>query len=234
MGFEERGTSIPYTLIRKNMKNVRLRVTAEGRVVVSAPRGVPAARIAAFVHEHEAFIQKRLREVEKTRSAHYPARYAHGDAFSCLGGRLRLAVCTAPKRAAALSGGTLTLCLPEGAGQEGAKALFKSWACNEAKRIFAQRLSLLLPRFSRKSALRLNVRDMISRWGSINPKRGSISLSVHLLRCEPELIDYVITHELCHIAYPYHTPAFYAALEAHYPERKQLDKRLKAFGLAGF
>ena len=112
--------------------------------------------------------------------------------------------------------------------------LFMRWARTEATRVFTQRLALLLPQFSRMNAMRLCVRDMTTRWGSINVKRCSMSLSVHLLRCDIELIDYVITHELCHLAYPRHTPAFYTALEAHYPHRKQLDKRLKDYGLAGF
>lgn len=233
MGFEEKGSKIPYTLIRRRMKNVRLRVTADGRVTVSAPRSVPAARIAEFVQEHEAFIQKRLCEVEQSRCAYYPMHYADGDSFSFLGGRLRLAVRTASKRTAVLSNGTLTLYSPESADPDEVKALFMRWMRAEARRAFAQRLSLLQPRFTRMS-LRISVRDMTTRWGSINVRRGAMSLSVHLLRCDIELIDYVITHELCHIAYPNHTPAFYAALEVHYPHRRQLDKRLKDYGLAGF
>jgi predicted metal-dependent hydrolase len=232
MGFSK--SSVPYTLTRRKMKNVRLRVTADGRVTVSAPRSVSVARIDAFVREHEAFIRKRLDEVEHTRSAHYPSSYSGGDAFSYLGGRRHLLVCAAERRTAALSDDALTLYLPESAGSEEAKSLFMRWARAEAARVFTQRLNMLMPHFSCKSALRLSVRDMTTRWGSINVRRGSMSLSVHLLRCEIELIDYVITHELCHLTYPHHSPAFYTALEVHYPHRTQMDARLKAYGLAGF
>jgi predicted metal-dependent hydrolase len=234
MGLKNNDGKVPYTVIRRNMKNVRLRVTPDGRVTVSAPRGVSASRIEVFVREHEAFVQKRLYEVERARSAYYPPCYEDGDTFSCLGERLRLDVHPAARRTAALSDDVLTLSLPATADKEAVKALFTQWARTEARRVFAQRLFLLLPRFSRMNALRLSVRDMTTRWGSINVKRGSMSLSVHLLRCDTELIDYVITHELCHLKYPNHTPAFYAALEAHYPQRKQLDARLKEYGLAGF
>jgi predicted metal-dependent hydrolase len=227
-------SQILYTITRRKMKNVRLRVTSDGRVTVSAPRGVSAARIEAFVQEHEAFIQRRLCEVENTRCTYYPPHYADGDTFSCLGERLRLNVRTATRRTAVSSDSSLTLTLPANAGTEEIKAMFIQWARKEAARVFSQRLFLLLPRFSRMNALRLSVRDMTTRWGSINVKRGSMSLSLHLLRCDTELIDYVITHELCHLKYPHHTSAFYAALETHYPQRKQLDARLKEYGLAGF
>jgi Predicted metal-dependent hydrolase len=223
-----------YTLVRKKMKNIRIRVTGEKRVLVSAPHFVPAARVAAFVQAHEAFIRQRLCDIEEKRSAHYPLRFADGDAFSYLGDRLRLKVRTAPRRAAVLSGEVLTLFLPEGAGEDEARALFARWARAQAAQIFSQRLAVLLPRFSGAAATRLCVRGMITRWGSINVKQRRVNLSVHLLRCEPPLIDYVIIHELCHIAHPRHSAAFYAALEARCPGRKGLDKRLEAYGLVGF
>ena len=223
-----------YTLARKRMKNIRIRVTGEGRVEVSAPHHVSAARIDAFVRAHETFIAQRLSDVENKRCAHYPPCYADGDAFSYLGERLHIKRCAAPRRRAVLSGNTLTLYLPANAGREEVKALFVRWARSEATRIFSQRLDMLLPRFSSQPGMRLAVRDMITRWGSINVKRRTMSLSVHLLRCETGLIDYVIMHELCHLAYPRHSAAFYAALGAKCPERTQMDKRLKAYGLVGF
>lgn len=216
------------------MKNIRIRVTGDACVMVSAPRQVPEARIHAFVVSQEAFIRGRLHELERKRSAHYPPGYGDGDTFSYLGKRLSLRICSAARSAAVLSGSQLTLCLPQGAGSEEVKALFARWARSEARKVFVQRLDMQLPRFSGTSPMRLSVRDMITRWGSINVKRRSMSLSVHLLRCETELIDYVITHELCHIAYPRHTASFYAALEARCPERAQLDKRLETYGLVGF
>ena len=229
---ENDGISI--TLTRKRMKNIRIRVTGEKRVCVSAPHFVTAARIDAFVQEHEAFIRKQLEEVERKRSAYYPLHYTDGDAFTCLGTRLRLKICVSQRHAATLTDDTLILYLPQVSDTDEAKALFAHWARLQAKRVFSQRLALLLPRFSGTAAMRLCVRDMLTRWGSINVKRHSVSLSVHLLRCETQLIDYVIMHELCHMAHPYHTKAFYAALEAHCPERRLRDRKLEAYGLVGF
>lgn len=222
------------TLTRKKMKNIRIRVTGDRRVLVSAPYFVPAPRVEAFVEQHEAFIKKQLDDIENKRRAHYPQRYADGDMFSYLGARLCLKVRASARRTAVLSGDTLTLNLPQGAQECELKALFTRWARAQAKKVFSERLALLLPRFSGAAAMRLSVRDMLTRWGSINTKRCSVSLSVHLLRCETRLIDYVILHELCHIAHPRHTKAFYAALEAHCPERTQLDQELNAYGLVGF
>ena len=223
-----------YTLTRKRMKNIRIRVTGEGRVAVSAPYHVPVSRIEAFLKAHGAFVAQRLRDVEEKRSAHYPPRYADGDTFSFMGMRFYLRVCNAQRSRAVLSEDTLSLYLPAGAGREEARALFARWVRKQAARVFSERLVLLLPEFSGQPGIRLSVRDMITRWGSLNAKRRTMSLSVHLLRCETQLIDYVIAHELCHLTHSRHSAAFYAALEAKCPERRAMDEQLKTYGLVGF
>ena len=42
-----------------------------------------------------------------------------------------------------------------------------------------------------------------------------------------DAIDYVITHELCHLAEPHHGPAFYELLERVMPDWKRRKQRLK-------
>jgi predicted metal-dependent hydrolase len=54
------------------------------------------------------------------------------------------------------------------------------------------------------------------------------------MRCDEDLIDYVIAHELCHIGCAGHSAQFYRALEARYPNRREMDRRLKAYGLVDF
>ena len=88
--------------------------------------------------------------------------------------------------------------------------------------------------FPDADGLTLSVRRMLTRWGSINPARRRLSLSVHLVRCETELIDYVIRHELCHLRISGHSIGFYRALGAYYPNRADMDKRLKTYGLVDF
>ena len=52
-----------------------------------------------------------------------------------------------------------------------------------------------------------------SNWGSCSSK-GNINLNINLIRLAPELRDYVILHELCHLGCFNHGPAFHERLEA--------------------
>ncbi len=223
-------SGLQVSIQRKKMKNMRIRVTGDKRVCVSAPHYLPENRIIAFVAQHEGYIKERLESVEQKRSCCYPASYASGDSFSMAGQRCRLRVVRDEKAFAGLNGSELVLCVPPG---QSAKALFARFMTRTAKAVFSERLNELQKRIP-SGEIKLSVRNMLTRWGSINTRRLNISLSVHLLRCEPELIDYVIMHELCHLATPSHSRAFYKALEAYYPNRRAFDRRLEEYGLVDF
>jgi predicted metal-dependent hydrolase len=225
------GGTINFKLIRRKMKHIRIHVTGEQQVAVSAPHHCAVSTIQAFVRDSEAFIRGRLDVLEEQRRRHYPADYWDGDFFSIFGHRVLLKVQLAKRASAIFENGTLTLYVPPGGN---AKTQFARWMNGQARKAFKQRLSAIASKFSGADDLTLSVKRMLTRWGSINPARRRLSLSVHLIRCDIDLIDYVITHELCHLNCLGHSAKFYRALEQHYPNRRAMDKRLEAYGLVDF
>jgi len=70
-----------------------------------------------------------------------------------------------------------------------------------------------LPRAPRQ--LRLKV--MSSQWGSLAPD-GSLALDLALVLARPSAFEYVLVHELCHLLQANHSPAFWAEVEARFPD----------------
>lgn len=225
------GGELSFKLMRRKMKNIRIRVTGAQQVVVSAPHRCGVGMIIEFVKKNETFIRAQLASVEAARARHYPASYADGDMFTCLGQRMVLRVRQAGRASAVLKDGVLTLNVPSGGC---AKTQFIRWAGREARAVFAQRLAASAAGFTGADGISVSAKRMLTRWGSINPAKGRVSLSVHLIRCEMDLIDYVIAHELCHIGCMKHNARFYRALELHWPNRREMDRRLAAYGLVDF
>lgn len=65
-----------------------------------------------------------------------------------------------------------------------------------------------------------------TRYGSCSP-RDTLNFSCLLMREEEDLIDYVVVHELAHIARKDHSPAFYAQIARVLPDWRERVKRLR-------
>jgi predicted metal-dependent hydrolase len=66
----------------------------------------------------------------------------------------------------------------------------------------------------------LEIRNQRTRWGSCSTN-GTISLNWRLLMAPPEVIDYVVIHELAHLREPNHTDAFWSLVADHDPRYEE-------------
>jgi predicted metal-dependent hydrolase len=67
---------------------------------------------------------------------------------------------------------------------------------------------------------------MVKRWGSFS-QRGVIYLNPELIKAPSHCIDYVVTHELCHLRHPNHTKSFYNLLSSVIPDWQMRKARLE-------
>jgi len=74
----------------------------------------------------------------------------------------------------------------------------------------------------------LIIRTMKRRWGSCSNK-GIVTLSTELIKLSDQYIEYVITHELCHLKHHNHGPNFYKLLTEIYPEWRMVRKELRKY-----
>lgn len=73
---------------------------------------------------------------------------------------------------------------------------------------------------------RVTIRSQKTRWGSCS-RRHTISLNDKLLFLPPELMRYVLIHELCHTRHLNHSPPFWRLVAQHEPRSQQLDAQLR-------
>lgn len=72
----------------------------------------------------------------------------------------------------------------------------------------------------------LSVRDQRSRWGSAS-RRGHLSFSWRLVLCPPEVLDYVVVHELAHLRWAGHGPRFWSLVRRHVPRADEHRRWLR-------
>lgn len=87
----------------------------------------------------------------------------------------------------------------------------------------------LVPEWSRRLAVRPRsaaVKYVRSRWGSCTA-RGDLAFSSRLSMLSPDVAEYVVVHELCHLKRMDHSPSFWAEVEAALPGAMAIRRRLR-------
>ena len=73
---------------------------------------------------------------------------------------------------------------------------------------------------------RITIRNQRTRWGSCS-SRGNLNFNCLLMLAPPEVIDYVVVHELCHLREANHGPRFHALLDAYLPHWRDAERKLR-------
>ena len=76
---------------------------------------------------------------------------------------------------------------------------------------------------------RITIRSQKTRWGSCSSS-GNLNFNCLLLLAPPEVLDYVVVHELCHRKEMNHSPRFWAEVGRVLPDYKKRNKWLKENG----
>ena len=112
------------------------------------------------------------------------------------------------------------------------KSLLFDWYKARAREVIDRRLDEVISQtlwVKEKPPIRLL--SMQTQWGSCSPN-GQLTLNPHLVKAPRECIDYVLLHELCHIAEHNHSENFYRLMKQVMPHWEKVKERLD--GMAYF
>jgi predicted metal-dependent hydrolase len=103
--------------------------------------------------------------------------------------------------------------------REKARAVFENWYRQQAAQVIKPRTSDLAEQNGFQFQI-IRINGAKTRWGSCGPK-GSLNFSWRLVMAPPEIIDYVIIHELVHLRVRNHSKRYWAAVNQIMPDFKQ-------------
>lgn len=215
---------------KKAARKVVIKVHPDQRVVATAPHDASAEDIKLAVLNRARWIWKNLAEFTKQKDPVLPKRYVSGESQFYLGRRYLLKVQIDPEQSPSIKlfRGRLNVTLQNEPDNRATtiKVLLDKWYQDKAKAIFQERLNELLPKATWvKGTPSFKVMSMKKQWGSCSTK-GTLILNPHLVKAHKECIDYVILHELCHIAEHNHSERFWRLLTQVLPNWKDVKAKL--------
>jgi predicted metal-dependent hydrolase len=223
--------TIEYAVVRRERMTLEIAVEPDSTVVVAAPIDATLEAIAEKVRRRGAWVRRQQRFFAQYIPQTPERRFVGGETHLYLGRHYRLKVVPQAKASVKLIRGFIVVESCEHKRPETTRDLLYVWYRERAHVKFAERLEVNLLRFPNPDAYRprgLIIRQLRQRWGSMSPA-CQLLLNRRLIEAPIDGIDYVITHELCHITEPHHNPAFFQLLDRVLPDWQRRKDQLERF-----
>lgn len=221
--------TISFVISRRDRKTLEIAVEPDMSVVVAAPREVGIDEIAEKVRKRAAWIRRQQRYFAQFLPRTPERTFVAGETHLYLGRQYRLKVIGDVQEGVKLSRGRILVHTHHPERADVTKRLVEDWYKARAHVKFRERLEINLQRFSNPEAFRpsgLTIKSLAQRWGSMSPA-GRLLLNRRLIQAPVDAIDYVISHELCHIEEPHHGAAFFSLMGRVLPDWERRKSRLE-------
>ena len=227
---------VPYVLTRVRRRTIGMLVGTQG-LEVRAPRWVSLSEIEAALQERAVWIVRKLEEMQRVQDQLHQSRidWRDGCEVPYLGQPLRvqLAFDAMRKRVSAqLQDGVVCVTFPAQVASllpatevstpsaADIRDAVQAWMMKQARPHFEARLNHFAPQLGVQWH-KLSLSSAATRWGSAGRSRegvAAIRLNWRLMHHRPEVIDYVVVHELSHLRVMDHSPRFWATVASVMPD----------------
>ena len=221
---------VAYCLKRAKRSTIGMSVGPDG-LDVRAPRWVSVAAVEAVLIEKAEWIVRKLQDMQQ-RQQHMQStviEWRDGAVLPFLGQDmvLRLDASHGFNNCGAalvlqddqLSGQVrqvLQVSVAQAASPSQIRDAVQAWLMQQAHAYFTERLHQFAPSLG-VTWKKLSLSHATTRWGMASAD-GSIRLNWRLIHFKPDIIDYVVVHELSHLRVMNHSPLFWETVRTVVPD----------------
>lgn len=217
-------TGLPAYRVRESRRarRARIQVTPLGDVEVVVPYGFNTGLIPAFLGSHQDWLERVLARTRSQRPVELDQPIPGNVALAAIGKDYELYYRQGARNRVKQSGDALEVFLNPDAELH---KVLQRWLSQVARTHLTTETEMVAAETGLEFG-KLSVRGQRSRWGSCS-SRKDISLNRSLMFLEPELVRYVILHELCHTQHMNHSKSFWRLVAHHESDFKSLDRQLR-------
>lgn len=211
-------------------RSVGIRVGPDG-VKVTKPSFVSRADVLQLLINKRDWLMQKLALQQQRIEAVAAHHYGNGDQFLWLGKPLTLHVVASANNQVSLTDSGLMVALstrgrrPEA---ERVRELLCAWYMEQALLYLRPRSEAYARRIGRKVAS-VGVKYTRSKWGHCT-SRGELQYNWLIMAAAPEIVDYLIAHEVSHLRHHNHSALFWSQVAELCPDFLAARRWLKAHG----
>jgi predicted metal-dependent hydrolase len=209
-----------YTVTKSARKTAAIYIRKNGEVEVRCPTNFPDSKVDRFVKDNLPFIEHRVECELANKQSRDAFSISPGDKLLFLGKEYPLETVQVSK----VGFDGKRFYMPNGLPVEDIKPaiikIYKKLAANVLKaktEKYAQTMHI--------TPTGVKINSAKTRWGSCSGK-NSINYAWRLIMVDEHCVDYVVIHELAHIAQHNHSSKFWALVEQHCPDYKEQKQTL--------
>ena len=220
---------VEYTLIRKKVKRISIRVRGGGEVLVTVPQRRPLTDAEAFILEKSEFVLAAIEKLKDVPNSGKAQSYTDGMTLKYLGTDITLHIIEGARNKVTQEGDVLTVMQRDKADSAVTARLIERWMGERCRDIVTEIFEEVYPQFAKMGVARptaMRFRMMTSRWGSNSSRTNALTFNSRLVGFPREVIKHVVLHELCHYIHHDHSKAFYALLDSVDPKRREHERCL--------
>ena len=212
-------------IIKKDIKNITLKVKPTCEVILTAPLLTTDEHIEYFLKKRKDWINKKVAFYQENYKPQIK-EYVSGENVKYLGRNYRLKIIQSDDECVKLQRGYIQIFIKNKSNLERKKKLLNDWYYRRAESYFEK----IIAKYSsivNVNVQNIRIRQMKTRWGSCNSAKSYINLNSELIKKPSNAIEYVIFHELTHLIHPNHSKKFYNYLSTYMPDWKKRKELLE-------
>jgi predicted metal-dependent hydrolase len=211
-----------YSITRSKRKTAAIYVHDDGSIEVRCPKNFPARDIEKFVTENLHKLERTAAQKQDAARKKEAFCIRPGDTLLFLGKEYPLECVSFRK--AGFDGSRFYI--PADLPAENVKPMMIKVYKTLAEKTLSEK-TLVYAGQMQLAPLKVKINAAKTRWGSCSGK-NSINFSWRLIMADERCVDYVVVHELAHIAEHNHSARFWAVVGKYLPDYKEQHKCLRA------
>jgi len=225
---KQNGTVI-VNIIRKNIKNIHLKVFRDLSVKLSVPNEVPDDFIINLINQKATWINIQITKYKMSSGYNNLDNIKSGASTQFLGKDMRIYKKISLVNKVEIDEKSINIYMKDIDDTDFGNKLFNKFWRMQSEEIFKRELDELYRNIFKKYNIEkpnIIIKKMKTLWGSCTKAKNKITLNEYLLKADIRCIQYVILHELTHLLHTYHNSSFFNFMTIQMPDWKERKNKL--------